>query len=80
MGGAALAMLTQLLLDVVSRMLGIDFGQTQVLWPLTWFCVSAMLAVTVDWRMLPMTVGFLGALFLGALKPEWRFYGMGVPT
>jgi len=78
MWAAALAMLLQLVFDLVSAHLGIALAATQVLWPLIWFSVSSMLVVTVDYRLLPMTLGFLVALAIGVYNPDWRFYGMGL--
>jgi len=74
--GAIVAMLGQLALEGVAAALHVDAITTEVMWPLVWFCVSAMLTAIVDARLLPMTVGFLGALFLGTVRPELRFYVM----
>jgi hypothetical protein len=76
--GATVAMLGQIVLEAAALSLHIDAVTTEVLWPLVWFCVSAMLAAIVDARLLPMTFGFLGALFIGALRPDLRFYVMNV--
>ncbi len=77
MRAAAIAMVGQLVLEGIALVLHIGSTTTEVLWPLVWFCVSSMLVVTVDWRLLPMTLGFLGALLAGALWPPVRFYAMG---
>ena len=78
MGTAALAMFTQFILDGTSALLGMDLIHTQVLWPLTWFSFSAMAAASIDWRLVPMTLGFLLALGIGVYNPDWRFYGMAL--
>jgi serine/threonine protein kinase len=74
--GAFVAMVGQLVLEAAALLLGIDAVATEILWPLVWFCVSAMLTVIVDVRLMPMTAGFLGALFIGTRRPELRFYAM----
>jgi len=76
MRGALIAMLCQLALNVSSWLLDLDRTVTEVLSPLILFCVSAMLTATVDRRLAPTTLGFLGALFVGVFWPELRFYGM----
>ncbi|HEX2677203.1 MAG TPA: serine/threonine-protein kinase, partial [Polyangiales bacterium] len=76
MRAATIAMLAQLVFESATALLHIDPVRVEALWPLLWFCVSAMLSVTVDRRMWPMTLGFLGALFVGASVPAWRFYAM----
>ncbi|MDB4975925.1 MAG: Serine/threonine protein kinase PrkC, regulator of stationary phase [Myxococcaceae bacterium] len=74
--GAFVAMLGQIVLESAALALGIDPVATEVMWPLVWFCVSAMLAAIADVRLLPMTAGFLGALYIGTRRPELRFYAM----
>jgi eukaryotic-like serine/threonine-protein kinase len=74
--GGIVAMIGQLVLELTARALHLDPVQVEVLWPVVWFCVSAMLTATVDARLLPMTVGFLGAAFLGTVRPELRFFVM----
>ncbi|MDB4991696.1 MAG: Serine/threonine-protein kinase PknB [Myxococcaceae bacterium] len=74
--GAFVAMVGQIVLESVALALGIDAVATEVMWPLVWFCVSAMLTAIVDVRLMPMTAGFLGALFIGTRRPELRFYAM----
>lgn len=76
MRAATVAMIGQLVLEAAAFTLHIESTLTEALWPLVWFCVSSMLVVTVDRRLLPMTVGFLGALFVSALWPALRFYAM----
>jgi serine/threonine-protein kinase len=76
MRGAAVAMIGHLVLEAVAALLHLDAVTTEVLWPLVWFCVAAMLVITVDRRLFAMTLGFLGALFAAAAWPEWRFYAM----
>jgi serine/threonine-protein kinase len=78
MAAAALTMFIQMCFDIVGEHLGLGLAHTQVLWPLLWFSVSAMLVITVDARLWPMTLGFLVALGMGAIEPTWRFYGMAV--
>ncbi len=78
MWAAALAMFVQLFFDGAALALNIDVPAMQVLWPLIWFTVSAMLVITVDARLLPMTLGFLMALVIGLYNNEWRFYGMAL--
>jgi serine/threonine-protein kinase len=74
--GAFVAMVGQIVLEGAALALHINAVSTEVMWPLVWFCVSAMLAAIVDFRLLPMTAGFLGALFVGTLRPDLRFYAM----
>ncbi len=76
--GALVAMLGQIVLEGAARALQLDAVSTEVMWPLVWFCVSAMLTAIVDMRLMPMTVGFLGALFIGTVRPDLRFYAMNV--
>ncbi|MFM2416206.1 MAG: hypothetical protein RL385_929 [Pseudomonadota bacterium] len=76
--GATVAMFGQIVLEAAALSLHIDAVTTEVLWPLVWFCVSAMLSAIVDARLLPMTFGFLGALFIGTVRPDLRFYVMNV--
>jgi hypothetical protein len=73
---ASVAMCGQFLLEVAGLSLGIDAVTIEAMWPLLWFCVSAMLVVTVDARLLPMTLGFLGALTAAVTWPDFRFYAM----
>jgi len=77
MRGAAVAMVGTLVLELAGSLLHIAPMHIESMWPLVWFCVSAMLTVQVDWRMLPMTLAFLGTLIVAALSPESRFYAMG---
>jgi eukaryotic-like serine/threonine-protein kinase len=78
MRAAAVAMLGQLTLEAVALVVGIDPVVTETLWPLIWFCVSAMLVTTVDRRLTPMTFGFLGAVVACSLLPAYRFHAMFV--
>ncbi|MDH5670668.1 MAG: protein kinase [Myxococcales bacterium] len=76
LGGMTVAMFALPALEGAGWALQLSIPQVQALWPLTWFCVSAMLAITVDWRMAPMTLGFLGALVASVLWPQYRFLAM----
>jgi len=76
LGGMAVAMIALPVLEGAGWLLDLPIALVQGLWPLTWFCVSAMLAITVDWRMAPMTLGFLGALGAAVLWPQQRFLAM----
>ena len=76
LGGAAVAMVALIVLDLAGFILELDIPVAQSMWPLTWFCISAMLAITVDRRMWPMTIGFLGALLLCVSFPDRRFEAM----
>ena len=76
LGGAWVAMVALIALDTTGWVMQLDPRLVQSLWPLTWFCVSAMLAITVDRRMMPMTLGFLGALVVAAVWPDQRFWAM----
>jgi hypothetical protein len=77
MRGAAVAMVGTLLMELAGSLLHLTPEAIEALWPLVWFCVSAMLTVQVDWRMLPMTLGFLGTLMVACFAPELRHYAMG---
>ena len=77
MRGAAVAMVGTLLMELAGSLLHLTPEVIEALWPLVWFCVSAMLTVQVDWRMLPMTLGFLGTLIVACFAPELRHYAMG---
>jgi hypothetical protein len=77
MRGAAVAMVGTLLMELAGSLLHLTPEAIEALWPLVWFCVSAMLTVQVDWRMLPMTLGFLGTLIVACFAPELRHYAMG---
>ena len=76
LSGGIMAMTGMLALEHASMLLRLPAQTTQVLWPLTWFLVSGMLTVTVDRRIAPMTLGFLGTLFVAAHYPHLRFYAM----
>jgi len=73
---AIVAMVATLSLELAGELLGLSTIQTQVLWPLGWAGASAMLAIAVDMRMLPMTFGFLGCLYASAAWSEQRFISM----
>ena len=73
---ASVAMSGQFALELAGISLGIDSVIIEAMWPLLWFCVSAMLVVAVDVRLLPMTLGFLGALAAAVTWPDLRFYAM----
>ena len=76
LGGMAVAMIALPALEGAGWLLELPIPLVQGLWPLTWFCISAMLAIAVDWRMAPMTLGFLGALGASVLWPQFRFLAM----
>jgi eukaryotic-like serine/threonine-protein kinase len=76
MRGAAVAMVGTLLLELVGYVLGMDPARIEAMWPLVWFCVSSMLVVQVDWRLLPMTLAFLATLLVSVTWPQYRFYAM----
>ena len=78
LAGGAVAMTGQLALETVAFVLKLDTTLVEMLWPLVWFCVSAMLVVAVDRRLLPMTVGCLATLICGALWPDQRFHAMAL--
>jgi eukaryotic-like serine/threonine-protein kinase len=78
MAAAALTMVVQGVFELASHSLGVPADIMQVLWPSLWFTISAMLVITVDNRLWPMTLGFLAALFWSVLAPEQRFRAMAL--
>jgi serine/threonine protein kinase len=75
-GAALVAMAGQLVLQLIGMMAGLDPFRVLTLWPLVWFCVSSMIVITLDRRLIPMTLGFLALLFFGLRWPDLIFYAM----
>lgn len=75
-GAALVAMAGQIILQLIGMISGLDSVRVLTLWPLVWFCVSAMIVITLDRRLIPMTLGFLALLFFGLRWPDHIFYAM----
>jgi len=75
-GAALVAMAGQAVLQFVGMMAGLSPIKVLTFWPLVWFCVSAMIVITLDRRLIPMTLGFLALLFFGLRWPDHIFYAM----
>ena len=69
-------MVATLLLQVAGIATGMGADQVMQAWPFGWFIVSAALVINVDWRLLPMTIGFIILLFAGIRWPDYYFYAM----
>jgi eukaryotic-like serine/threonine-protein kinase len=80
LGAAFVAIFSTIVIEVAAIIGGISVPLSESLWPFGWFCVSAILAITVDRRLIPMTLGFVATLFATAAWPDWRFHAMTVSS
>jgi serine/threonine-protein kinase len=58
--------------------LGLTVVQTEVLMMYLWIAISGMVAIGIDRRLAPSTVGYVAAASFASYWPECRFYAMAV--
>jgi serine/threonine-protein kinase len=76
LGAALVAISCTIILNVVGMILGLSPETVLVFWPFCWFCVTVMIVITVDLRLIPMASGFLAALFVSATRPDLSYFAM----
>jgi eukaryotic-like serine/threonine-protein kinase len=70
----------QLALTCVGHIMGLPIAQLAVLYIVDWFIVSCCLAVGVEPRLWPITVGYLAAAVVSAWRPAWSWWAMSLSS
>ncbi len=74
--GFALMLLSQLVLQLATYMLGIGPAITLVLHIFIWFIVASLLAIMLDRRLFPLGVGYLVAFLYAAWDPDRVYFAV----
>ena len=71
-----LVLVAQAIMLVGLRWLGVSEIAASALHPFLWFCVTSMLVITVNRRLLPTAVVQMAAFLVAARWPQLRFYAL----
>ena len=72
----AAMMAAQAILHLATALAGFPSVVGQVNQLFLWFCVTTMVAFTIEVRLIPSIVGYLVSFFVAAAWPELRFFAM----